>query len=154
MKARKSAAPDWLPDIALVPPDLLTIDEAAQEDLRQTLLQQKLPHLRAIAAARGITGRGGQRETLVPALVESLLDPAAQEAVVGALDQPARAVLALARGHGRQRRAGWRAAHAGRPGPRAAGARGHQPQRPLLPVSGGRGSPPAPAAARGARLYR
>ena len=61
------------------------------------LLEQKLPHLRAVAAARGLTGRGGQRETLVPALVESLLDPAAQAAVIGALDQPARAVLALAR---------------------------------------------------------
>src|SRR3954447_26133990 len=70
-----------LPEIALVPPEMAAPpDAAAREQLRQVLLQQKLPQLRAMAAARQVTARGNQREPLVDALLDNLLDPAAQAA--------------------------------------------------------------------------
>ncbi len=96
MKARKSAGSTALPDIAVLPAALHMVDGEAQEALRQLLLTQKLPQLRAVAAARGVNTRGTQRETLVTALIESLDDPATQTRLLGDLGQPARAILALA----------------------------------------------------------
>src|SRR3954454_9223883 len=85
-----------LPEIALVPAEMAAPpDAAAREQLRQVLLQQKLPQLRAMAAARQVTARGNQREPLVDALLDNLLDPVAQAAIVAGLGQPARALLAV-----------------------------------------------------------
>jgi len=96
MKARKTPGSLALPDIAVLPAALRGEDSAAQEALRQLLLTQKLPQLRAVAAARGVNTRGTQRETLVAALIESLGDSATQTRLLGDLTQPARAILALA----------------------------------------------------------
>src|SRR4051812_42691484 len=96
MKARKTTQATWLPDIALLPTPIWEVGDEEREELRGLLLSQKLPQLRAIAAARGLAVRGSQREALVQALVESLGDPAQQGTLVGELGQPARALLALA----------------------------------------------------------
>src|SRR6188472_2445942 len=78
MKARKTTQAAWLPDIALLPAPIWEVGDEEREELRGLLLSQKLPQLRAIAAARGLAVRGSQREALVTALVESLSDPAQQ----------------------------------------------------------------------------
>ncbi len=85
-----------MPDIAVLPAMLRFEEIEAQEALRQLLLTQKLPQLRAVATARGVNTRGTQRETLVTALIESLRDSATQTRLLGDLTQPARAILALA----------------------------------------------------------
>ncbi|HMA36409.1 MAG TPA: hypothetical protein VKY74_18275, partial [Chloroflexia bacterium] len=93
----RKAAGDSLPNIATLPAALAAAPTAeAREQLRQALLQQKLPHLRAIAAARHTT-RSGQREALAATLLDHLLDPAAQATFLGDLGPPERAILALAR---------------------------------------------------------
>ncbi|HUS13946.1 MAG TPA: helicase-associated domain-containing protein [Chloroflexia bacterium] len=93
MKARKGGGE--LLDIALIPPDVSAPDDAAREALRQTLLVLKLPQLRALATGRGVVSKGSQRETLAPAILDSILDPAQQEPIIGALKSTERAVLAL-----------------------------------------------------------
>ncbi len=85
-----------MPDIAVLPAALRFEEIEAQEALRQLLLTQKLPQLRAVATARGLNTRGTQRETLVAALIENLGDAATQTRLLGELNQPARAILALA----------------------------------------------------------
>ncbi len=97
MKARKTTGGNaWLPEIAVLPADLRLDAPEAHDALRAVLLVQKLPQLRAVAAARGVNARGTQRETLVMALVESLMDAATQTRLISDLTQPARAILALA----------------------------------------------------------
>ncbi|HET7081498.1 MAG TPA: helicase-associated domain-containing protein [Chloroflexia bacterium] len=96
-KARVAGAGDTLPDVALVPASMQAPAEEPRTSLYQALLQLKLPQLRAMAAARHVTGRSSQREPLAEALVENMMDAQAQAALVRNLDQPARAILAVAR---------------------------------------------------------
>ncbi len=94
-KARSGGAADTLPDVALVPASMQAPTAEVRNSLYQALIQLKLPQLRAMAAARHVTGRGSQREPLAEALVESMIDPQQQAALIRDLGQPERAILAV-----------------------------------------------------------
>ncbi|MGI8588764.1 MAG: helicase-associated domain-containing protein [Chloroflexia bacterium] len=95
MKPRKTESVGWMPDIALLPEGMITVGAAARADLREALGAQKIALLRVTAKARRLGIKSTQREALVTAVLDNLLDPGARAEAIGGLRQPARAILAL-----------------------------------------------------------